>query len=76
MVELENYNFKPLNTKNKITPEEYFMDAYIDERFESESLSTATKIMHTILDNKYKNMYFKHFMKKQCQNPTEKELNY
>ena len=42
MVGLGTYIFKYLNTE-KIAPEEYFTNAYVEEVYESDHVRTATK---------------------------------
>ena len=42
---------------NETTPKEYFMNAYIDECFESDNIQNTIKIMCTILYAKFKNNY-------------------
>ena len=48
MVDLVAYIFKDLNT-GKITPEELFTNAYVEEVYESDHVSTATKQLRVIL---------------------------
>ena len=52
MIDLGTYKFKDLN-KGKITPQEYFMNYYVDELYELEYVRTPTKQLFTILDAKY-----------------------
>ena len=58
MVDLGTYMFKYLNT-NKITPEESFTYAYVEELYDPEHIHTATKRLRVILDSKYEkeNLY-------------------
>ena len=58
MVDLGMYIFKYLSS-GEIKPEKYFTNAYIKEVYESEHVHTATKILHVILDAKYKKGYGK-----------------
>ena len=51
MVDLGTYEFKDLNTW-KITPEEFFTNAYIKEAYESEHVRTTTKNLLVILYTK------------------------
>ena len=51
MVDLVTYEFKYLNT-GKITPEELFTNAYVEEACYSEHVRTDTKRLHLILDAK------------------------
>ena len=60
MANITNYNFK-LKKKVIFTPEQYFMNYYIDECFESEILLMATNIFCTILCKNY-------FFSKSCTN--------
>ena len=53
IVDLDTYEFKILN-KDKIAPEEYFTNSYVEEILESENISTSNKWWHTILDSEYK----------------------
>ena len=53
MVDLNMYQVKYLNT-GKITPDEYFMNTYLEEVFESQHVRTSTKKLCTILDAKHK----------------------
>ena len=57
MVNLGTYIFKYLNT-GKITPEEYFTSAYVEEVYESEHVRTAVKQLRVILDATYKKIRF------------------
>ena len=41
--------------KGKITPEEYFINAYVNEVYNSQHVRTATKWLIVILDAKYEN---------------------
>ena len=52
MVNMGVYIFKDLNTE-KITPEELFTYAYVEELYESEHVRTATQRLYVILDAKY-----------------------
>ena len=47
MVDLGTYMFKYLNT-NKITPEESFTYAYVEELYDPEHIHTATKRLRVI----------------------------
>ena len=51
MVNMGVYIFKDLNTE-KITPEDFFTDAYVKELYESEHVHTYTKRLCVILDAK------------------------
>ena len=51
MVDLDTYVFKVLNT-GKITPEESFTKAYVEEVYESEHAHNATKQLLVVLYNK------------------------
>ena len=48
MVDLNTFEFKDSNT-GKITPEESFINAYVEEIYRSEQVRTSTKRLHTIL---------------------------
>ena len=52
MVNLGEYIFKDLNT-GKITPEQLFTNAYVEEVYESQHVCTSKKILRVILDAKY-----------------------
>ena len=41
-IDFNTYEFKNLNT-GKITPEEYFINAYLEELFESKHIQNSTK---------------------------------
>ena len=49
MIDLVTYTFKALTT-GKITPEEYFMNAYVEELVETEHIHTSNNQLFTILD--------------------------
>ena len=70
IIDLGTYEFKYLNTV-KITPEEYFVNAYVDKVYEQYQVRTSTKQLPTILDAKYENSYLNKLMKNQFQNLTE-----
>ena len=53
VVDLGTYEFKTWDT-GKISPEEYYMNVYIDEVFESNFFHTSTKRLHINLDDKLK----------------------
>ena len=69
MVDLGTYIFKYLNT-GKITPEESFTNAYVEEVYESEHVRTATKRLCVILDAKYGKSDLHQVMENQCQHLT------
>ena len=54
MIDLGTYKCKDLN-KGKIIPEEYLMNAHVQDVFGSEHVRTPTKQLRTILDAKYEN---------------------
>ena len=60
------YIFKCSNTE-KITTEESFTNAYIEEVYESENVRTAAKLKHVILYAKYEKAYLYKVMETQCQ---------
>ena len=51
MVDLGMYEFKDWNI-GKITPEDFFTNAYAEEVYEPEHVRTATKLLHVMLDAK------------------------
>ena len=69
MIYLCTYQFKDLNTV-KIIPEELFMNAYVEEVFESEHVRTSNKLLRTLLDDKYEKAYLNTWMKNQRQHLT------
>ena len=70
MIDLGTYSFKYLNT-GKITPEELFMNSYVEELYESEQVLNYNKRLCKILDAKYENSDLNKLMKTQCQQLTE-----
>ena len=52
MVDLGTYIFKAFN-RGKVTPEESFTNAYVEEVYELQHVRTATKRLRVILDAKY-----------------------
>ena len=74
MVDLNAYLFNDLNTR-KIKPEGYFTDAYVEEVYESEHISTATKRLHIILEAKYEKVDLPKVMETQCQHLTMTQRN-
>ena len=74
MVDLGMYIFKDLNTE-KITPEESFTDAYVEEVYESEHIRTSTKQIRVILDAKYEKANLHKVMETQCQHLTIPQRN-
>ena len=52
MVDLGTYIFKYLKTV-KITAEESFTNAYVEELYDPDHVSTATKLLRVISDAKY-----------------------
>ena len=55
-VDLGTYEFKDLN-RGKITPEESFINSYIEYIYELEQVRTTTKQLRVILDAKYEKAY-------------------
>ena len=49
MVDVINYNFKSITDKT-VKQEEYFVNSYIDECFESDNAISSTRRMCRILD--------------------------
>ena len=74
MVDLDTYIFKDLNT-GKITPEESFTNAYVEEVYESEHVRTATKRLRVILEAKYEKSDLHKVMETQCQHLTTTQRN-
>ena len=74
MVDLGKYVFKYLNT-GKITPEESFTNAHVEEVYESENVRTATKRLRVILDAKYEKEDLHKVMENQCQHLTTTQRN-
>ena len=66
MVDLTDYNFKPLTGK-VIKPEESFINFYVDECFESERTVRSTRIIRRILDPKYKKSDLNKVTTEHCQ---------
>ena len=69
MFDLGTYELKYLNG-GKVTPEESFMNVYVEEKFESEQVRTYTKLLRTILDTKYERKDLNEVMKNQCRHST------
>ena len=74
MVNLGAYIFKDLNI-GKITPEELFTNAYVEEVYESEHVRIATKRLRVMLDAKYEKVGLYNVMENQCQNLTITQRN-
>ena len=74
MVDLGTYVFKYLIT-GKITPEEWFTNAYAEEVYESEDVRTATKRLHIILDAKHEKPDLHKVMENKCQHLTMTQCN-
>ena len=51
MSDVRTYDFKTL-IDNKVKPEEYFINAYVDECLKSEGIISPTRRIHRILDAK------------------------
>ena len=66
MVYVSNYEFKPLTDK-KVTPEEYFINFYVDKFLESEGTISSAPIIRISLDAKYEKAELNQVMAKQCQ---------
>ena len=65
-VDVNNDDFTNLTAKT-VKPEEYFINAYVNECFKSKSEISATRRMHRILDDRYKNVDLNKVITKQCQ---------
>ena len=74
MIHLGTYESKDLNT-GRITPEDYFMNSYLEEVFESEHVRTSTKQLLTILDASYEDVDLNKAMKNQLWNLIEEQHN-
>ena len=68
------YEFKYLETE-KITPVDFFMNAYAEEVYKSEHFRTSTKQLRVILDAKYEKADLNKGMENQCQHMTEIQYN-
>ena len=53
-VNLEGYDFEPINRNIGKFLEELFLNAYVDECHESEPAHTTTNKLQTIIDTNYK----------------------
>ena len=73
-VDFGPYQFKYLNTGEN-TPEEYFLNAYVDEVYELKHVLTSTKILRTIVYAKYEKVDLNKVMKNQCQHLIETQCN-
>ena len=74
MVGLGTYRFKDLN-KRGIKTKPLFKNAYVEELYGSEHVSTSTKILCVILYAKYENSYLHKVMETQCQHLTVTQRN-
>ena len=74
MFDLGMYIFKYLNT-GKITPEESFTNAYVEEVYDSEHVGTAIKRLHVILDSKCEKENLHKVTKNKCQHLTMTRRN-
>ena len=74
MVDLGTHVFKDLNIR-KITPKQYFTNAYIEEVYEPEHVRTINKLLRVILDAKYKKGDLHKVMENQCQHLTVTQRN-
>ena len=74
MVDLGTYIFKKFNT-GKTTPGESFTNAYVEEVYESQHVSTATKRLRVILDAKYEKSDLHKVMETQRQHLTRTQRN-
>ena len=64
MVDVSNYGFKSIIDKT-VKPEEYFINSYIDEDFESNNVIKSTRRMRRILDAKHEKYDLNEIMTKQ-----------
>ena len=60
------YEFKDLNT-GEIAPKEFFMNAEVEEVYDSEQFRTSTKVLSIILYDKYEKEYLNKIIKNKCQ---------
>ena len=74
MVGLGTYRFKDLN-KRGIKTKPLFKNAYVEELYGSEHVSTSTKILCVILYAKYEKSYLHKVMETQCQHLTVTQHN-
>ena len=74
MVDLGTYIFKYFNG-GKVTPEESFTNAYVEEVYESQHVRTATKRLRVIFDSRYKKEDLHKVMENQCQHLTMTQCN-
>ena len=75
MVDVRIYGFKLL-TDNKVKPEEYFINTYIDECLEYQVTINSTRRICRILDAKYEKADLNKVMDKKCQHliPNKREI--
>ena len=66
MVDVRNYDFNIIMAKT-VKPEESFINSYVDECIEYESVISSTHRMHRILYAKYKKVDLNKVMTKKCQ---------
>ena len=74
MVDVNNYNFNILTAKT-VKPEESFINAYISECFESESVMSEAHRMCSVLDTKYKKADLNKVTTEQFQHQNTEECN-
>ena len=73
ILDVSTYDFKSL-TDNKVKPEEYFINAYVNKFLKSEGIISSTHRIHRILDTKNKKGDLNRVMDEQCQhlNPNKR----
>ena len=70
-MDLNDYNFGPLNPTEEITLEEIFIGTYIEDFCKSENICDESKIMRKLLDMKYEKSDLNQVTNNKCQHPTE-----
>ena len=75
MVDVDYYDFNILTPKT-FKPKESFINAYVNECFESESVISATRRMRRILDAKYKEADLNKVMTEKFQHLNTEERNW
>ena len=76
MVDMCTYYYKKLNWNNNVKPEELIMNVHVEEIIELENIPSLTKILWTILDEKYEKSDLNIVMNEQCQHLLEDKRNY
>ena len=63
VVDMSKFNYDSLNLKDNVKLEESFSDAYVEEVLKYENVRSSTKILNTVLYEKYDKTYLNKFMK-------------